>query len=457
MFAGDSGVVDSASSPCSLTFGLFDGRKVSTPIAVDGRVPIVRPLITVAPATSILDRSTVTVVGRRFESDAFVDIDECAWTDAIRCLGGIGFAQTDANGTFTTSVRLRAPGQGSGLAARPNLCQIWVAPQGDVDHIVATGLGFDPTSMPQIPHVSVEPSTALRHEQNVAVHGSGFIPDADVSVEECVTNAPDSGGCRFLANAATGHDGALETEVAVRRRVGVDDCAVSTCVLRVTVFPFDQVDVALAFDTSIPPPPVPSVTVEAATGLVDRQVVDVQLHEVEAGSFVELQLCAVGASACHVQVSQSIDGPTATIPMSLPRLGRDGVDCAVTQCELRVGLFGAELYSFAVPVSFDPDAPLAESGGLRVVPANGSGTASRWSCAASASIRGPLCACGSARPRTRCPGVAHRRSTRPSTVAANSPRVSRCDAVCRRHLVSETAHTSRATSSSTANPARRSR
>ncbi len=369
--AGDGGVVDCASSPCRLTFDAFDGRTVSTPIAVDGRIPIVRPTITVVPATSIRDRSTITVTGRGFESDAFVNIDECAWTDAIRCLGGIGFAQTDANGTFTTRVPVARVVKGQDCATRPNLCQLWVEPQGNIDQIVATGLGFDPTSTAQVPHVSVEPATALRDEQNVAVHGAGFIPDADASVEECVTSAPNRGGCRFLTNAATGHDGALETEVAVRRRVGIDDCAVDACVLRVTVFPFDQVDVVLAFDTSIPPPPAPSVTVEPATGLVDRQVVDVQLHDVEPGSFVELQLCAVGESACHVEVSQSVDGPAATIPMSLPHVGRDGVDCAVTPCELRVGLFGADSYSFAVPVAFDPDAPLAGSGSLRVVPANG--------------------------------------------------------------------------------------
>ena len=75
---------------------------------------------------------------------------------------------------------------GTDCAARRNLCQLWIAPQDTLDHLVVVGLGFDPSSPPHVPDVSVEPSTALRHEQRVTVRGADFAAAADVTIEQCV-------------------------------------------------------------------------------------------------------------------------------------------------------------------------------------------------------------------------------------------------------------------------------
>ena len=137
------------------------------------------------------------------------------------------------------------------------------------------------------------------------------------------------------------------------------------------VDPTDLVDVAVEFDGSTPPPPPPSVTVQPSTGLIDRQVVDIEIRDAEPGSFAYVQLCTKDGSACRGQRSTQIDDSSVTVSMALARTVETGTDCAVVACVVRVDIYGPESHTIEVDVAFDPDAPLAEGPSLRVLPASG--------------------------------------------------------------------------------------
>ena len=158
---------------------------------------------------------------------------------------------------------------------------------------------------------------------------------------------------------STDSAGAFTTKVAVARRVSLSDCAVAVCVMRVSMYPADQFDLAISFDPSLPPPPVPAVAVNPRVGLVDRQVVGVEIPPAaDAGSSAFMQLCRADGSACRGNVSKTVSDPVVVIPMALPRISPN-VDCALVRCVVEVQLYGADSYEFKVPVDFDPNAPLA--------------------------------------------------------------------------------------------------
>ena len=184
----------------------------------------------------------------------------------------------------------------------------------------------------QVPHVSVEPATALRDEQNVAVHGAGFIPDADASVEECVARAPEPR--RLPVPHERGHRSRRHASKPRSRSGGGSG---STTAPSTGVSPARH---RLPVRSGRRRPRVrcvrptatgAAVTVEPHVGLVDRQVVDVEMHGAEAGSFVELQLCAVGGTMCRGSVSKIGRRYGGNDPMALPQVRHDGADCAVTR------------------------------------------------------------------------------------------------------------------------------
>ena len=251
-------------------------------------------------------------------------------------------------------------------AGRPNQCQIWALPEDHADQNVAVGLEFDGTHPPVSPQATVDPATALHHQQPVIVAGAHFFPDLDAEIMQCATGPSDQ-QCRFLADTQTDDAGGFTANVAVSRRVGLTDCAVVACVVSVSTYPADPVTVAIAFDPSVPPPPVPSATVEPHAGLVDWQTVNVKITGADPDSFVNLSLCTADRSACRGNVSQAITDAAAVISLALPRLVAPDRDCAVVACFVDVQLYGADSYEFTLPVGFDPKAPLAPPSSMRVL------------------------------------------------------------------------------------------
>jgi hypothetical protein len=126
--------------------------------------------------------------------------------------------------------------------------------------------------------------------------------------------------------------------------------------------------VQLWFDPELPLPGAPSLFVDPATGLGDRDEVRVVVADLLGASY-DLSLCPRGPDrdgACTPVGSGSLRGPLglAALPVRLPRLLADGagtVDCALAPgCELR--LTGPQPTDpegeRSVAVAFDPRRPL---------------------------------------------------------------------------------------------------
>ena len=74
---------------------------------------------------------------------------------------------------------------------------------------------------------------------------------------------------------------------------------------------------------------------------------------------------------CGASAYMTLTGSTGTLQMALPRF-LDSVDCAVDTCTLEVGIStNTDYFSYSFPLSFDPDAPLADGSRIRVIPSAG--------------------------------------------------------------------------------------
>ena len=169
--------------------------------------------------------------------------------------------------------------------------------------------------------------------------------------------------------------------VAVSRRVGLTDCAVVACVVSVSTYPADPVSVALCvrpFGATASGPVGNRRTPHRARRLADRQREDQRAPTRTPSStsvFARLTARRVAGN-----VSQTITDAATVIPFALPRLVAPDRDCAVVACFVDVQLYGNDSYEFPLPVSFDPNAPLAPPSALRVLPPRadcGIGSASR--------------------------------------------------------------------------------
>ena len=364
---GEDFVADCAVVACDLRVYLQadgEGPTASTPITIDPSAPLVRPVISVEPDDALAGRDTVLVTGEGFEPDRTVLVTECQWTATVTCLPeAVAWADIDHDGSFSVSVPVTRIVDGTDCAGARGRCQLWIAPYGDLDQLTIVPLGFDPDAPLPRSELSVVPATQLQHQQTVTITGSSWSPSADVEIQQCVAGAA-SGQCRYLTYTSTDDDGGFSTEATLSRRVGLVDCASSACVVRARAYPFDDVSTPVSFDGSVPPPLVPSVVVEPTTDLVDFQIVDVRLTGVEPGSYISLSLCATTANVCRGNVFVAAAEAQMTVAFALPRLLSDSLDCAAIKCEVRVQIFGADSIDFAVPVSFDPDAPLAAATAL---------------------------------------------------------------------------------------------
>ncbi len=352
-------------------FGVSN-ESASTPIAIDAGASVPVPTITIDTTSPLPDRAHVTVHGTGFDPSSFVPFDECAGDYATDCLyGESGFAETDDVGAFDTDVWLARLVRGFDCATQPNRCRLWAVPYGDLDDRVSIGLVFDGSHPPVSPQATVDPATNLTHLQSVTVTATNFLPDAFGQIEQCAAAGERNEQCHYLTEVTVGADGSFTTTAAVSRRVGLTDCASAPCVVRVLAYPIDSVDVPVTFDASVPPPPVPSVDVSPKTDLVDRQVVQVQFHGVDPGTFAALSLCTADETSCGADVSENLSSADAVVPLLLPRVLGNNVDCAVVACVVRVQIYAADIYDFAIPVAFDPDAPLSAGTQVQVLPARG--------------------------------------------------------------------------------------
>jgi CubicO group peptidase (beta-lactamase class C family) len=342
------------------------GPSVSAPIEIDPTVAVVRPTIAADPSVDLVDRELISISGSGFEPDQFVQIFQCSLLQCIR-RPGYGFAGPD--GSFSEPARLRVSRDIDGIDCLDVRCYLLAFAVGIADHTTAAAISFDAAVPPAPePSVTVDPVVGLRDGQTVMVTGTGFLPDEYVGLVQCGVD-PGS-NCRSYTSERTDADGAFTADFVARRRIGLDDCVDIGCVLRVSA-EVAELRVAVSFDDSVPPPPLPTVTVEPSSDLVDHQVLTAEINGVAVGDFVAYRQCVVDGFECRYGPGIAVD----EVPFPLtPAVVRDlgAIDCADVACELIIDIYqDGNSIRLAVPLDFDPDAPRADPPTMRILPAVG--------------------------------------------------------------------------------------
>ena len=144
----------------------------------------------------------------------------------------------------------------------------------------APAVGGEPVTVrPQAVSISVSPSTGLLDGAAVTVAGTGFAPGVTVHLVQCHTSmVPGPCGENPFA-AVSDSSGAFTTNITVPRVLYFNfnpyDCAQFCLIEAWTQGPGVDASAGIEFDTTVPPPPSPSLRVDPATDLVDGQVVTV--------------------------------------------------------------------------------------------------------------------------------------------------------------------------------------
>ena len=203
------------------------------------------------------------------------------------------------------------------------------------------------------PNLSVDPAVDLIDRQLVDVSGDGFEPDVQVRLVQCRLGTCGAGGTYAFTDSA----GVLPaTPIQIRRQFGGVDCLDQPCAI--WAFPygdFDHVTLALlTFDPNAPLAPPPTVTVDPAADLLDRQAVTVTASGFVPNEYAYVSQCLADLSHCNGSEYAPTDGEG---DLSVPFVVRRRVnvdDCAVVDCIIWVAHEGDEA---TAELDFDESVP----------------------------------------------------------------------------------------------------
>jgi Neocarzinostatin family./Calx-beta domain. len=382
---GSTGRIDcsSASDACDLVVADQNAAVLARhALAFDPNAPAPHPTITVTPSTGLLAGQSVTVGGTGFAAADSVRVSECATIDPF-CSGANTFVTTDTNGAFSIplTVRLRvSDGSGSATHCLAVACIVRAASNVDLEYVADAPITFDPNQPPPpVPSITVTPSTGLLHDQTVTVSGTGFDPSGFVEITECASDTSPFCG-EYLTDTQLDATGAFTISANVSRLLStsgpggpsVVDCAVGPCSLNAIGFSGNEsielvANTPITFDGSVPPPPIPVVTVTPTTNLSYRAQVTVHGTGFSAGEFVYADFCADSqqSGGCGSSSNGTAADASGTVDFTLDvkrRVSFGGVemvDCidAGTQCSVQVQ--GQRSYERTqVTVTFDPNSPI---------------------------------------------------------------------------------------------------
>ena len=248
------------------------------------------------------------------------------------------------------------------------------------DGPTTTTTGQNPEAEPPLAGpatLTVTPNVDLLDGDTVTVTGSGFPPDSFLYLAQCAVGSFSCNPEVWLGEDAPGvdADGNFTVELSVRLRAraagGVDtNCIAVACEIRAGgLGPEYNLAVPIGFDPDQPIPPPPSVTVDPASDLADRQLVAVEGANFEPGIYVGLSICLVDDGFCTYlpsgarpdaegtfstsvnvrrQVRRYLDDPETT----------ELLDCATNACVLRVEWYDGYHGALDTPITFDPVLPL---------------------------------------------------------------------------------------------------
>jgi hypothetical protein len=228
----------------------------------------------------------------------------------------------------------------------------------------------DPDTEGPGPAITVVPDTNLVDGQVVHVSGTGFTPDFEVLVWQCREGEPPESGCPPFFSAVAIADGAGDFELDLRVRAVPSpffdpfDCRVVACNITATSQPFDgpTASAPTGFDPNGPLVPAPVMTVTPHTGLVDRQVVAVDITGFFPHQQIAIAECIDGDFG--VECSGDFEVRTAdaagevhttfAVQQSFGGFIGERIDCLVTQCFLATGALLDEQPTARVNLSFAP-------------------------------------------------------------------------------------------------------
>lgn len=407
----DGTEVDCRTAPATCDLRLYRQGSETPSVAATGFDPdaplLVDPTLSLAPPGDFVDRQTVSVSGAGWTPGSYVQLQQCAVETAEIGCRGDAYAEVTADGTFTQDVTLDAVlfiGPTSvDCRTAPGRCEIRArTDDGTGRRDPWLPLAFDPDA-PLVPPpvATVTPDTDLVDGQVVEVSATGLIDDVLVldgaapsgtgskltgsaSIALCDTSVPGNEGCGSNTYYGLSHeDGAFTTvyvvaSVFTRQDGTIVDCRVSPCDLRVGQLgnPLRSTSVPLSFDPDGPLRPPPSMTVTPNTGLVDRDVVTVELEHWPANYTTSGWLCRPGW--VDNRDCMPLSGFDGTIGLaegevtvrSVIRTSSTTFDCrTVPSCDLVAGYpYSGEIPpdvppvdrppTAVAPISFDPDGPL---------------------------------------------------------------------------------------------------
>ena len=359
-------------------------------------------VVTVDPSTGLADGQPVTITGSGFNPGASVGAAQCTSLSGQSrstsdCdLSNAPITQADSDGNVVLHLRARGtittPNSGTvDCVTAPEPCVIGMgdtAHLDDPEQIGGAQITFDPNAPPlPPPDVSLTPSDDLLDRQQVAVYATGFLPGEFVNIVQCAAQKLDTTPCNESFNYGGGGQadptGAVAFGLTVRRalRVGGErfDCAsaVGACVVAVQAIGGPIGTAPLAFDASVPLPPLPTLTVTPSDGLGDGDIVHVHGEGFTPNDPIQLIQCPsevnIVVNGCFSEYNRYLQadaGGAITTSMKVerdvqvfdPKTGQQStVDCAASAGRCLVTAFDYidDFNSASQPISFDPSKPPA--------------------------------------------------------------------------------------------------
>jgi hypothetical protein len=410
-----NGTTDCATGACELVAEPYEGIdfEARASVAFDPSGPPEPPIVlTVTPATKLLDAQSVTVSGSGFDVSSSVYITQCTPATTTppqppfeRACRGFTYQPTDANGAFSVSLAVyRLIPSFSG--GPPTDCAVATCDIEVTDEIsgdfAAAALTFD-ASVPPPPPPSLHalPARALHDRQVITVNGEHFTVGGDVYFQECAAQAGSIVACRQLGEvddvASTGRFSTTRRVERVLHRFddgSAIDCADPTWVCQITASDESgfQPGATIGFSRG-PLPPPPTATVTPSRKLRDHQHTRVTGSGWFPGDYVEITECAtatdgstLACAAAYGNASVGDDGHWSADFVVVRRMlsyggcasvkcaPTDGtrptiVDCIAAGVHCAISVFDYDDQAEAsIPLQFDPGAPPAPPPSVRVTP-----------------------------------------------------------------------------------------
>jgi predicted esterase len=244
------------------------------------------------------------------------------------------------------------------------------------------------------PTLALDQSDGLVDGQQVAVSGSGFVPSSQTIVYQCLANPVGVVDCDLDSATAVAVDesGSFSMRQPVYASINewgstsADCLAPDRCVVAANLGFDGGASAAVApisFDSTAPLLPPPTISIDRATDLVDRQVVQVEGRGFVRGEShstsprsgtrtVNLYQCGSGEYGvpgdCRLHPTQTVDVETdgtfsAELPVSTAMHSLDGgtFDCRTVPCFLVASTGKPHFWLHArADLHFDPAAPSPE-------------------------------------------------------------------------------------------------